>query len=55
MKTTGSIRTLLAERATRADITDIEEPDAREGESLLDEPANEPLENGVERSLLGNL
>jgi len=49
------IRTLLTERATRADITGIEEPHACERESLVDEPADEASEKGVEGSLLGNL
>ena len=55
MKTAGLIRTLLAERTTRADIASIEEPHARERESFIDEAADEALENGVEGSLLGNL
>ncbi len=55
VKTPGSIRTLLTERATRADIASIEEPHARKRESFIDEAADEALENRVEGSLLGNL
>jgi hypothetical protein len=55
VKTPGSIRTLLSERATRADIASIEEPHARKRESFIDEAADEALENRAEGSLLGNL
>jgi hypothetical protein len=55
VKASGSIRTLLTERATRADIASIEEPHASERESFIDEAADETLENCVEGSLLGNL
>jgi hypothetical protein len=33
----------------------MEEPHSREGESFVDEAADETLENGVEGALLGNL
>jgi hypothetical protein len=52
MKTTRLVGTLSPERTGVANVAAIEEPDATERDTLVDQPLNEALEDHVERSFL---
>src|SRR5579864_990386 len=54
MQAARTIAAFRSERAGVADIAGIEEPDARQGEALADQSLNEPTQDGVEGSLLGD-
>ena len=53
MKTTRLVGAFGAEGTCIADVAAIKEPDAAERDALVDQPLNEPLEDHVERSFLG--
>jgi hypothetical protein len=53
METTSLIPAFSAQRTCLADVAAIEEPDARECNSLIDESLNEALKDDVWRSFLG--
>jgi hypothetical protein len=53
MQTPRSVRAFVAKRTGGTNVTGIEQPHARERQSLVDESLDEELEQDIERSLLG--